>query len=153
MRLKLLCYSSVSLVAVLAGSANAQSIAGTGSSTMSAAGQTNPAIAQSNTGTVSAPASDTNVDAGQAASETAGGADTGDIVVTGVTQKTKKIESTISTSTISQQDLKLLAANGTAQLLANIPGFLPEGGTAGESHNNVQVRGLHKLAAIATCPI
>lgn len=75
-----------------------------------------------------------------------------EIIVTGVTSKTKKIESTISTNTISEQDLKILAANGTAQLLANIPGFLPEGGTAGETHNNVQVRGLPQAGGFRYVP-
>jgi len=75
-----------------------------------------------------------------------------EIIVTGVTAKTKKIESTISINTISEQDLKILASNGAAQLLANIPGFLPEGGTAGETHNNVQVRGLPQAGGFRYVP-
>ena len=75
-----------------------------------------------------------------------------EIVVTGVTAKTRKIESTISINTITGKDMQVLAANGTAQLLANIPGFFPEGGTAGETHNNVQVRGLPQAGGFRYVP-
>ncbi len=75
-----------------------------------------------------------------------------EIVVTGTANRVKKVESTISTSTITEQDLKILAVNGTAQLLANIPGFLTEGGTAGETHNNVQVRGLPQAGGFRYVP-
>ncbi|ESQ86498.1 hypothetical protein ABENE_18415 [Asticcacaulis benevestitus DSM 16100 = ATCC BAA-896] len=79
-------------------------------------------------------------------------ADTTEVIVTGVTMKTKKVQSTISTSTITEKDMQILAASGTAQLLANIPGFLPEGGTAGETHNNVQVRGLPQAGGYRYVP-
>lgn len=126
MRFKLFFCTSVSVAAILTSPVRAQT-----SDAATPATQTTPSTDQS------------SVDEGEAAA---------DIVVTGVTQKTKKVESTISINTITEQDMKLLAANGTAQLLANIPGFLAEGGTAGESHNNVQVRGLPQAGGYRYVP-
>lgn len=65
-----------------------------------------------------------------------------EIVVTGVVQKTAKIDTTFTINTISQEEIQRLAPISTADLLNNIPGFFAEGSTAGERSNNVTVRGL-----------
>ncbi len=74
------------------------------------------------------------------------------IIVTGVTRNTQKMEATFSVNTISEQDIKILAPNSAAELLGNIPGFFPEGGTAGETHNNVLVRGLPQAGGYRYVP-
>ncbi|GAA0853130.1 TonB-dependent siderophore receptor [Aliiglaciecola litoralis] len=74
------------------------------------------------------------------------------IIVTGVTRNTQKMEATFSINTITEEDMKVLAPNGAAELLGNIPGFFPEGGTAGESHNNVLVRGLPQAGGYRYVP-
>ncbi len=75
-----------------------------------------------------------------------------EVIVTGVTQDTKKFDATFSINTISAEDMKQLAPMGTADLLGNIPGFFPEGGSAGESHNNVLVRGLPQAGGYRYVP-
>lgn len=65
-----------------------------------------------------------------------------EIVVTGVVRKTRKLDTTFTIDTLSQDDIKRLAPISTADLLNNIPGFFAEGSTAGERSNNVTVRGL-----------
>ena len=75
-----------------------------------------------------------------------------EIVVTGVTRDTVKFDATFSLNTLSEDDLKVLGAHGTAELLGNIPGFYPEGGTAGETHNNVLVRGLPQAGGYRYVP-
>jgi outer membrane receptor protein involved in Fe transport len=65
-----------------------------------------------------------------------------EIVVTGVTQETRKIQSTFSINTMSQQDIQDLAPISTADLLQNVVGIFAEGSTAGEASNNITVRGL-----------
>lgn len=74
--------------------------------------------------------------------ETADGIDGGEIVVTGVTEGTKKLDATFSINTISANDITRLAPISTADLLSNIPGIYTEGSTAGEASNNITVRGL-----------
>lgn len=74
------------------------------------------------------------------------------IIVTGVTRNTHKMEATFSINTITEEDMKVLAPHGAADLLGNIPGFFPEGGTAGESHNNVLVRGLPQAGGYRYVP-
>ena len=75
-----------------------------------------------------------------------------EVIVTGVTEEISKLEATFSINTISETDMQMLAPNSTAALLANIPGFFPEGGTAGESHNNVLVRGLPQAGGYRYVP-
>jgi outer membrane receptor protein involved in Fe transport len=65
-----------------------------------------------------------------------------EIVVTGVTDGTKKLDATFSINTIKAADISRLAPISTADLLANIPGIYSEGSTAGEASNNITVRGL-----------
>lgn len=65
-----------------------------------------------------------------------------EIVVTGVLQKTRKVDTTFTIDTIDQNEIQRLAPISTADLLNNIPGFFAEGSTAGERSNNVTVRGL-----------
>lgn len=65
-----------------------------------------------------------------------------EIIVTGVVQKTRKLDTTFTIDTLNQDDIKRLAPISTADLLNNIPGFFAEGSTAGERSNNVTVRGL-----------
>ncbi|MCC5451817.1 TonB-dependent receptor [Rheinheimera sp. UJ51] len=74
------------------------------------------------------------------------------IIVTGVTRNTQKMEATFSINTISEEEMKRLAPHGAAELLGNIPGFFPEGGTAGETHNNVLVRGLPQAGGYRYVP-
>lgn len=68
--------------------------------------------------------------------------DQGEVVVTGVVQKTRKLDTTFTVDTLDQADIQRLAPLSTADLLNNIPGFFAEGSTAGERSNNVTVRGL-----------
>jgi outer membrane receptor protein involved in Fe transport len=79
-------------------------------------------------------------------------ADVETIIVTGVTRNTQKMEATFSINTISEAEMKVLAPHGAAELLGNIPGFFPEGGTAGETHNNVLVRGLPQAGGYRYVP-
>lgn len=65
-----------------------------------------------------------------------------DIVVTGVVDKSRKIDTTFTINTLTQAQIQQLAPISTADLLNNIPGFFAEGSTAGERSNNVTVRGL-----------
>lgn len=65
-----------------------------------------------------------------------------DIVVTGTVIKMRKVDTTYTIDTISQEEIRRLAPISTADLLNNIPGFFAEGSTAGERSNNVTVRGL-----------
>ncbi|WP_218036260.1 TonB-dependent receptor plug domain-containing protein, partial [Sphingobium sp. 15-1] len=65
-----------------------------------------------------------------------------EIIVTGVTRATRKIDSTNTINTITQEDIKRLAPMSTADLLQNVPGIYAEGSTAGEASNNITVRGL-----------
>ena len=74
------------------------------------------------------------------------------IIVTGVAKDTRKIDATFSINTITPADIQKLAPHGAAELLGNIPGFFPEGGTAGESHNNVLVRGLPQAGGYRYVP-
>lgn len=64
------------------------------------------------------------------------------IVVTGVTNRRRKMDTTFTINTLTQADIQQLAPISTADLLNNIPGFFAEGSTAGERSNNVTVRGL-----------
>ncbi|KQN69664.1 hypothetical protein ASE91_09185 [Sphingomonas sp. Leaf62] len=66
----------------------------------------------------------------------------GDIVVTGVSRKTRELDATFTINTLNQADIQRLAPISTADLLNNIPGFFAEGSTAGERSNNITVRGL-----------
>ncbi len=75
-----------------------------------------------------------------------------EVIVTGVTQGTRKFDATFSINTISEEDMQIIGAHGTAELLSNIPGFTGEGGTAGESHNNVLVRGLPQAGGYRYVP-
>lgn len=74
------------------------------------------------------------------------------IIVTGVAKDTRKMDATFSINTITPADIQKLAPHGTAELLGNIPGFFPEGGTAGETHNNVLVRGLPQAGGYRYVP-
>ncbi|TPG46550.1 hypothetical protein EAH76_23330 [Sphingomonas glacialis] len=65
-----------------------------------------------------------------------------DIIVTGVADKSRKIDTTFTINTLTQAQIQQLAPISTADLLNNIPGFFAEGSTAGERSNNVTVRGL-----------
>ena len=78
----------------------------------------------------------------QTSATTTGAAHEADIVVTGVTEGTKKLDATFSITTIKTSDITRLAPISTADLLANIPGIYSEGSTAGEASNNITVRGL-----------
>lgn len=64
------------------------------------------------------------------------------IIVTGVTQSTRQIDSTNTINVLGQEDIQRLAPISTADLLQNIPGIYAEGSTAGEASNNITVRGL-----------
>lgn len=75
-----------------------------------------------------------------------------EVIVTGVTQETRKFDATFSINTITEDDLQILGAHGTAELLSNLPGFTGEGGTAGETHNNVLVRGLPQAGGYRYVP-
>lgn len=75
-----------------------------------------------------------------------------EIIVTGVAKETRKFDATFNINTLNQEDIKQLAPNGTAELLGNIPGFFAEGGTAGETHNNVLVRGLPQAGGYRYVP-
>ncbi|MEO1596486.1 MAG: TonB-dependent receptor [Pseudomonadota bacterium] len=75
-----------------------------------------------------------------------------EIIVTGVTQDTRKFDATFSINTIDESDLQIIAAHGTAELLSTLPGFTGEGGTAGETHNNVLVRGLPQAGGYRYVP-
>lgn len=66
----------------------------------------------------------------------------GEVIVTGVTEKTRKLDATFSINTLTAEDIQGLAAIGTADLLQNIPGIYGEGSSAGEASNNITVRGL-----------
>ena len=65
-----------------------------------------------------------------------------EIVVTGVVDRTRKIDTTFTINTLDQKEIQRLAPISIADLLNNIPGFFAEGSTAGERSNNVTVRGL-----------
>lgn len=65
-----------------------------------------------------------------------------EIIVTGVVNKTRKVDTTFTIDTLDQKQIQQLAPISTADLLNNIPGFFAEGSTAGERSNNVTVRGL-----------
>lgn len=87
--------------------------------------------------------------AGTTSSPTSGGASSlpdsqhqDAIVVTGVTDRRRKMDTTFTINTLTQADIQRLAPISTADLLNNIPGFFAEGSTAGERSNNVTVRGL-----------
>lgn len=75
-----------------------------------------------------------------------------EVIVTGVAKETRKFDATFNINTLDQSDIKQLAPNGTADLLGNIPGFFAEGGTAGETHNNVLVRGLPQAGGYRYVP-
>ncbi|RME64043.1 MAG: TonB-dependent receptor [Alphaproteobacteria bacterium] len=75
-----------------------------------------------------------------------------EVIVTGVARAEKKFEATFSINTLDAEDMQILAPRGTADLLGNIPGFFPEGGTAGETHNNVLVRGLPQAGGFRYVP-
>lgn len=75
-----------------------------------------------------------------------------EVIVTGVAKETRKFDATFNINTLQQEDIKQLAPNGTAELLGNIPGFFAEGGTAGETHNNVLVRGLPQAGGYRYVP-
>lgn len=75
-----------------------------------------------------------------------------DIVVTGVTEGTKKLDATFSINTIKASDITRLAPISTADLLANIPGIYSEGSTAGEASNNITVRGLPVTGGLRYAP-
>lgn len=75
-----------------------------------------------------------------------------EVIVTGVAKETRKFDATFNINTLNQEDIKQLAPNGTAELLGNIPGFFAEGGTAGETHNNVLVRGLPQAGGYRYVP-
>lgn len=79
-------------------------------------------------------------------------ADEDEIIVTGVAQETKKVDATFSINTLNEDEIKRIGANGTAELLQNLPGFTGEGGTAGETHNNVLVRGLPQAGGFRYVP-
>lgn len=64
------------------------------------------------------------------------------IIVTGVANASRKIDTTFTINTLTQKQIQQLAPISTADLLNNIPGFFAEGSTAGERSNNVTVRGL-----------
>lgn len=64
------------------------------------------------------------------------------IIVTGVAQATRRIDSTNTINVITPEDIQRLAPISTADLLQSIPGIYAEGSTAGEAGNNITVRGL-----------
>ncbi|SFB71930.1 Outer membrane receptor proteins, mostly Fe transport [Microbulbifer thermotolerans] len=75
-----------------------------------------------------------------------------EVIVTGVAQETRKFDATFNINTLDRSDIQQLAPHGTAELLGNIPGFFAEGGTAGETHNNVLVRGLPQAGGYRYVP-
>lgn len=75
-----------------------------------------------------------------------------EVIVTGVAKETKKFDATFNINTLNPDEIKQLAPNGTAELLGNIPGFFAEGATAGETHNNVLVRGLPQAGGYRYVP-
>lgn len=75
-----------------------------------------------------------------------------EVIVTGVAQETRKFDATFNINTLDRSDIQQLAPHGTAELLGNIPGFFAEGGTAGETHNNVLVRGCLRRVVTAMSP-
>ena len=81
-------------------------------------------------------------DEDEAVSDSGSSAAIEEIIVTGVTQETSKVQSTFSINTMSQQDIQDLAPISTADLLQNVVGIFAEGSTAGEASNNITVRGL-----------
>lgn len=111
------------------------------SATVSTLAICNAASAQ----TVAAPASTPrNNEAGATDRQQSGDteANLNDIVVTGVSSKTRELDTTFTINTLNQADIQRLAPISTADLLNNIPGFFAEGSTAGERSNNITVRGL-----------
>lgn len=104
--------------------------------------QDSPATSSADSTAQAAPTA--NEDATQATTSDAGdqGSTNNDIIVTGVVQKTRKLDTTFTIDTLNQADIQRLAPVSTADLLNNIPGFFAEGSTAGERSNNVTVRGL-----------
>jgi outer membrane receptor protein involved in Fe transport len=125
----LLCLSGSLLALSAGGAALAQS---TGAVPPSIAGEQQE----------SAPASNNPENADTTAQAAADIAQAQEIVVTGVTQGTKKLDATFSINTINAADVTRLAPISTADLLANVPGIYSEGSTAGEASNNITVRGL-----------
>ena len=65
-----------------------------------------------------------------------------EVIVTGVTAQTRKLDATFSINTLTAEDIQALAVISTADLLQNIPGIYGEGSSAGEASNNITVRGL-----------
>lgn len=99
--------------------------------------------------TVSAAAISLGIFASTAAAQDSGDGDpaeeseaTNVIIVTGVTDDTRQIDSTNTINIITPEDIQRLAPMSTADLLQNIPGIYAEGSTAGEASNNITVRGL-----------
>lgn len=132
MKTKAFCYLSGSLMAVaMCNCAHAQDATSANAAGVSPSQQAAPAR-PGDVQTESAPASAASPDSEQAE----------DIVVTGVTEGTKKLDATFSINTIKSSEITRLAPISTADLLANIPGIYSEGSTAGEASNNITVRGL-----------
>lgn len=65
----------------------------------------------------------------------------GEIVVTGVVEKTSKFKTSYAVSTLSQEQIVKSAPQSTADLIGKIPGFYAEA-SGGESNNNISSRGL-----------
>jgi outer membrane receptor protein involved in Fe transport len=64
-----------------------------------------------------------------------------EIVVTATAKPTKKIEASVSISTLSQSQLELVQPQSTADILRDIPGIRSEA-SGGEGNANIAVRGL-----------
>ncbi|MEH3107087.1 MAG: TonB-dependent receptor [Sphingomonas fennica] len=68
-------------------------------------------------------------------------ASTEEIVVTGVARGTNRLDSSVTTSSISSASLVQLAPRSSAELLRNLPGIRVEA-SGGEGNANISVRGL-----------
>lgn len=64
-----------------------------------------------------------------------------------------KLEASYGITTFNTEDLEKVAAQSTASLLGEVPGFFTEGGTAGEASNNAYVRGIPSAGGFKFLPL
>lgn len=64
-----------------------------------------------------------------------------EVVVTGTAERVSKFETSYAVSTVSEEQLQLLAPQSTADMIGKLPGFYVEA-SGGESNNNISPRGL-----------
>lgn len=78
-----------------------------------------------------------------------------EIIVTGTAGggQMTKFEASFGITTISQEQMKAIAPQSTADLLGEVPGIFTEGGTAGEASNNANVRGIPSSGGFKFLPL